>query len=80
MALLHKPVDGRSASFSFLGSSPGLRDGYAKGGAAVQDGDADLKFGHLAVEVPRHEPLAQPFHAVHPIAGKTIHRIVFLSG
>jgi len=44
-----------------MGSSYGLCDGYAKGSVAVQDGDADLELGDLAVEVPRHEPLARQF-------------------
>ena len=39
--------------------------------------DADLDLGDLPIEVPGHEPLAQQFHAVHPIVGKTIPRIVF---
>ena len=42
-----------------------LRDGYAERGVAVQDGDADLEFGNLAVEVPRHEPLTQQFDTMH---------------
>ena len=45
--------------------SHSLRDGYAERGIAVQDGDADLEFGDLTVEVPRHEPLAQKFHTMH---------------
>ena len=32
-------------------STDGLRDGDAEGGEAVEDGDADLEFGGLAVEV-----------------------------
>jgi hypothetical protein len=31
----------------------------------------------LTVKVARHEALTQQFHAVHPIVGKTIPRIVF---
>ena len=46
--------------------SYGLRDGYAERGVAVQNGDADLEFSDLTVEVPCHEALAQQFHAVHP--------------
>ena len=45
--------------------SHSFRDGYAERGVAVQDGDADLEFGNLTVEVQCHEPLAQQFHAVH---------------
>ena len=45
--------------------SYGLCDGDAERGISVQDGDADLEFSDLTVEVPRHEPLAQQFHAVH---------------
>lgn len=39
--------------------SHSFRDGYSERGVAVQDGDADLEFGDLSVEVPCHEPLAQ---------------------
>lgn len=42
--------------------------------------DADLDFGNLPVEVPRQEALPHQFHTVHPIAGKTIPRIVFWPG
>mgnify|MGYP000986636742 CR=1 FL=1 len=31
----------------------------------VQDGDADLEFGDLSVEVPCHEPLAQQLDTMH---------------
>lgn len=44
---------------------------------ATRTNDADLELGDLAVDVPRHEPLAEPFHTVHPIVGKTIPRIIF---
>ncbi len=33
-------------------------DRYAERSVAVRDGDADLDLYNLAVEVPRHEPLA----------------------
>jgi len=49
----------------------------AKRGEAVHDGNTGLELSDLAVEVPRHEALAQQFDAVHPIVGKTIPRIVF---
>lgn len=37
----------------------GLCDRYAKSGVAVEDGDADLDFRDLPLEIPRHERLAQ---------------------
>lgn len=37
----------------------GLSDRYAKSRIAVKDGDADLDFRDLAIEVPRHQRLAQ---------------------
>ena len=43
----------------------GLCDRYAERGVAVQDGDPDLELRNLTVEVPRHEPLAHQFHAMH---------------
>ena len=70
--LLHKSGDGRSSPIPGQTYPTGLCEGYAERGAAVHDGDADLKFCDLAIEVPRHEALTQKFHAVHPIAGKTI--------
>ena len=38
-------------------SSHRFCDRYADRGVAVRDGDADVEFGNLTVEVPRHEPL-----------------------
>ena len=32
----------------------------------VEHGDADLNFRDLAIEVPRHERLAEQFHTMHP--------------
>ena len=29
------------------------------------NGDTDLEFSHLTVEVPRHQALAQQFHTMH---------------
>jgi len=45
--------------------SYGLCDGYAKSGVAVQDGDTDLDFCDLPVEVSRHQGLAEKLDAVH---------------
>ena len=45
--------------------SCGFRDGNAERCEAVQDGDTDLEFSHLKVEVPRHQALAQQFHTMH---------------
>ena len=39
--------------------------GMPKRGVAVKNGDADLEFSNLAVEVPSHEALARQFHTVH---------------
>ena len=39
--------------------------------------DTDMELGDLTVEVPRAQALAQQFHTMHPIVGKTIPRIVF---
>ena len=51
----------------------GLGYGYPKSRVAIERGDADLDFGNLPVEAPRHEA----FDAIHPIAGKSIPRMVF---
>ena len=40
-------------------------DGYAEGGEAVQNGDADLELGDLTVEVPGGQALTQQLDAVH---------------
>ena len=57
---------GRTAlPFPRLTSVNGLGDGNVEGGEAVEDGNADLELGGLAVEVARHQPLTQEFHAVH---------------
>ena len=45
--------------------SHGFRDGYAERDVTVQDGDADLEFCDLTIEVPRHEPLAHQLHTMH---------------
>ena len=45
--------------------SHGFCDGYAQRGEAVQDDHADLELGHLTVEAPCHEALAQQFHTMH---------------
>lgn len=41
--------------------SYGHCDGYAKLGVAAKDGGADLDFGHLSVEGPRHEAWPDSF-------------------
>jgi len=45
--------------------SSNVKRPYAERGVAIEDGHADLEFGDLAVEVPRHEALPQQLHAVH---------------
>ena len=62
--MLHKSGDGLARPFP-ADLFYDLCDGYAEGGVAVHDCNADLDFGNLAVEVPRHEPLAQQFDRVH---------------
>lgn len=42
----------------------GLHGGYAKRGARVHDGNANLKLGYLSVEGSSNGPLSQQFHAV----------------
>ena len=64
-ALLHKSADGRSFPSPGADLSYGFRDRDAERREAVQDGDTDLKLGHLTVEVTRHEALTQQFHTVH---------------
>ena len=46
--------------------------GYAKDGVAVQDCNADLDFRDLAIEVMRHEPLAQHFQTMNPLLGRAL--------
>jgi hypothetical protein len=45
--------------------SPGIRDRCAESGETVENRNANLEFGNLAVEVPCQEALAQQFDAVH---------------
>ncbi len=52
--------------------SHGFCDRYAKGGVAIQDRDAHLNLGHLAVEGARHETLPQQLHAMHPLPGSDL--------
>lgn len=40
-------------------------DGDTKGGEAVQDCDADLDFGSLAIKVASHGLLTEQLHTVH---------------
>ena len=42
-----------------------LSNRYAKSGVAVENGNADLNFRDLPVEVPRHEALPQQLHTMH---------------
>ena len=42
-----------------------LRKRYAEGSETVHNGGTDLELRDLTVEVPRHEALAQQFHAMH---------------
>ena len=63
-----RPLVAPSLWLSCPPSSPERRDaplGDAERGEAVQHGDANLKLGHLTVEVQRHETMAQQFHTMH---------------
>ncbi len=62
---MHKGVAERISSFPGRIHATAICDGDAKGGVAIHDGDADLDFRDLTVEVPGHEALPQQFHAVH---------------
>ena len=42
-----------------------LSNRYAKSDVAVENGNADLNFRDLPVEVPRHEALPQQLHKMH---------------
>ncbi len=53
-ALLHKSADVRTSPYPRTDLSRDLCDGDAEGGEAVQDGNTDLEFRNLTVEVPRH--------------------------
>ncbi len=64
LAPLRNSADVRGSPFPGRTYSRGFRDGYAERGVVVQDGDADLEFGNLTVEVPCHEALAQKFHTM----------------
>lgn len=52
-----------------LGSANWSRGRESERGETVENCDADLAFGGLALEVSRGEPLAEEFHAVHPLTG-----------
>ena len=45
--------------FPHLTLADGLHNGNAGCGEAVEDGDADFKFGGLTVEISGHEPSAE---------------------
>jgi len=47
-------------------------DGTAARGGTIEHGNADLDFRDLPGEVPRHEALAQSFHAMHPLTGSDL--------
>lgn len=49
-----------------------FRDGDAKRGVAIQDGDAHLNLSDLAIKITRHEALTQQFHAMHPLPGRVM--------
>lgn len=51
--------------FPRLGLAYGFSDGGAKGGEAVEDGDAGLELGDLTFEVVGGQALAEGLAAVH---------------
>ncbi len=61
-----------SLPFSRLTSADGLRSGDAESGEAVEDGDAELKFGGLTIEVAGGELLTEQRQAVHSLAGRAL--------
>ena len=71
-ALLHEGSVRPDFPFPRVRSGDWLCDGEAERGEAIQDGDADLEFGGLAVEISGHEPLTQQLDAVHPLAGRAL--------
>lgn len=53
MTLLCRSADGLGVPYPRADLSRDFCYKYAEGGVAAQDDDAGLKFGNLAVEVPR---------------------------
>ena len=70
----------RSSPFPWADSSDALGSGRSEGREAVQDRGPDLQLRHLPVKVAHHKALAKQFETPHPIAGKTLPRIVFWPG
>lgn len=66
LALLHQSGFERTSPFPghTYRTPHGLCEGYAKGSVAVEDGDADLDFGDLPVEVAGHDALPQKLHTM----------------
>ncbi len=56
--------------------SYGLNDRYAKISVAIEHCDVDLDFRDLPVEVSRRHRLAENLHAMHPLLGKRIGRML----
>ena len=59
MALLHKSGEGRFSPFAQTHLAYRFCDRYNKSSVAIEDGDADLDFCDLPLEVPRHQRLAE---------------------
>jgi hypothetical protein len=64
-ALLHEAAGRRPSPFSRLTLGDGLGDGDTECDEAVEDGDADLEFGGLTIEVARGERLTEELEAVY---------------
>ncbi len=67
---------GSGFAFPQTDLSFGLCDGYAKGGVAVEDGDADLDLCGLPVEVSCHQRLADQSYTMHPLPDRALRRNV----
>ena len=59
LALLHKSCEVRSSPFPQTRLAYRFCDRYTKSSVAIEDGDADLDFYDLPLEIPRHQRLAE---------------------
>ena len=67
------------SSFPRADLSYDLCTGYIKCSVAVEDGDTDLDFGNLFVEVPQHQRLAEKLDAIHLALDATLSMVPALS-
>ena len=59
LALLHESGEGRSSPFAQTHLAYRFCDRYTNSSVAIEDGDADLDFCDLHVEVPGRQRLAE---------------------